>query len=186
MQKTDLAIAVELERQANLVTFDVPGIGECQALEPFAWRDADYLAAIRQYRSRRRGMFDTRAYVGVTVMPLLDEQSGTQVEAEIITGSLVYEIQDDGLEILRVSAGPADDATRQAFTNHLVETCARSKKRHRLRCYISDGDWANLRFFVRLGWDRRLLPSFFPDNRDAWLVQHDVVGAPPRRDLAGA
>jgi hypothetical protein len=63
MQKGDLSVAVEIERQANLHVFDVFGIGECQALEPFAWRECDYLAAIRQYRCKSRGMFDTRAYV---------------------------------------------------------------------------------------------------------------------------
>ena len=185
MTKADLGVCVELERQANLNLFTIPGIGECQALEPFAWRECDFLAAIRQYKSRSRGTNDTRALVAVATGNILDELSGTKVPLELVAGSMVYEIQDDGFEILRLSAVPADDTTRQLFIDHLLEACAKSTKRHSVRCYISDGDWETLRFFVRLGWQRKLLPSYFLDGRDGWLVQATVVAAPPpRRDLA--
>jgi hypothetical protein len=179
MQKGDLPVAVALERQSNLYCFDVPPIGECQALEPFAWRECDFLAAIRQYKSRSIGTYDTRAYVAVSTIE--------SIGIDLVVGSLVYEIQDDGLNILRLSAVVGDDRTRQAFIDKLIAMAQASRRRLRIGCYVSDGDWETLRFFVRLEWGRRLVPSFYPDGRDAWLVETRVVSSPPpRREAAGA
>ena len=116
---------------------------------------------------------------------LRDQENDTVVDIQLVVGSMVFELQQEGFEILRQSAVVGDDRTRQAFVDHLVGLCAKSRNRHYVRCVISDGDWECLRRFVRLGWDRRLLPSFYADGRDAWHVQLDVVTSPPpRRDLA--
>jgi hypothetical protein len=185
MMKTDFLSAVEIERQSNLVTFEVPGVGECTALPPFAWREQDFLEAIRQYRNRSKGTHDTRALVALSAVTLRDEETGTDLDIQIVVGSMIYEIHQEAFEIVRLSAHPGDERTRSALIDKLIRTCQASKRRHRISCYVSDGDWETLRFFVRLGWERRLLPSYFPDGRDAWHVLHDVVAAPPpRRDLA--
>lgn len=179
LQKSDLGPALEIERQANLTFFTVPGIGECQTLEPFAWRESDYLAAISQYKDRSRGTFDTRTLVAIRPEIAFDDLSGTQVALELVVGSMVYEIRDDGLEILRLSAVPGDDATRRLFVDHLRGICAKSRQRHFVRCTVSDGDWENLRFFVGLEWSRKLLPSFYEDGRDGWAIECDVAVKPP-------
>lgn len=178
MMKADLLPVLEIERLANLLAFDVPGIGECTALPPFVWREQDFLDAIRQYRCRSKGTFDTRALVALT-MSLRDEQTATDVDIELVAGSMVYQIQQEGFQVLRLSAHPADDTVRQALIDTLVETCQASKRRHYVRYVVSDGDWENLRFFVRLGWDRRLLPSYYSDGRDGWVVETHVAVKPP-------
>lgn len=101
MQKPDLGIAVEIERMANAEYFEVPGVGECTALPPWAWQEQDYLDAIRRYRSRSNGTFDTRALVAVSSMTLPD-----LVPIDLVVGSMIYEVQQWGYEILRMSAHP--------------------------------------------------------------------------------
>jgi hypothetical protein len=157
-------------------------------LPPWAWSEKDYLEAIRSYRSRSRGTFDTRALVALTTITIRDEQTGTDINIQLVVGSMVYEIQQEGFEILRLSAVTGDDRTRQAFIDYLIASAQASKRRHRITCYVSDGDWETLRFFVRMGWDRRLLPSFYSDGRDAWLIETRVISStpPPRRNAAGA
>jgi hypothetical protein len=44
-----MSVAVEIERQAYSKTFTIPGIGECFALEPYAWTEADFIKAIRTH-----------------------------------------------------------------------------------------------------------------------------------------
>jgi hypothetical protein len=188
MQKIDLSVAVEIERQTHLLLFDVPGIGQCETVERFAWREADFLNAIRQYQNRAEGTHDRRAYVAIRTMMLPDPINGGDRQVELVVGSLVFEVQDDGFNVLRMSAVTGDNITREAFVDHLVGLCAKSRKRRYVRCVISDGDWECLRHFVRLGWDRRLLPSYFSDGRDGWLVETRVVNSapPPQRNAAGA
>jgi hypothetical protein len=68
MMKADLATAVEIERQSNLVTFEVPGVGRCEALAPWAWAEHDFLSAVRQYRNRSKGTHDTRVLVALSTV----------------------------------------------------------------------------------------------------------------------
>jgi hypothetical protein len=90
-------------------------------------------------------------------------------EVELVLGSLVYRIHESGFEILRLSAVPGDERTRSAFVDFFVGLCCKPTRRKRITYYIADGDWENLRFFVSLGWERRLLRNHF-NGDDALLV----------------
>lgn len=176
MMKGDLAMAVEIERLANLVTFEVPGVGPgpCEALPPWGWTERDFLDAISQYRSKKQLMHDTRTKVATVTERLRDEATSEETDVELVVGSLVYEIREKGFEILKLSAVPCDEEVRRALLDDVMATCGKSTKRRSLSCHISDGDWETLRFFVRIGWDRKLIPGHFEDGRDAWHVSTDV------------
>lgn len=171
MKKSEMAAAVEVENLTNTVRFNIPGIGECHGVQPWAWNENDYKTSIRQYRDKNKGMYDTRAKVAISIEKMHDELSSTEVDVEVVVGSLVYEIHDEGFEILKISAIDLDTWNR--LLNEMIDVVEASPKKNKLTYNVSDGDWVTLKRLMDLNWERKLVTNYFDCSsppRDAWRM----------------
>lgn len=154
LRKADLPHVVAVERKLH--EYVDPDFGVPQ-VRCYAWDEDDFISAVRQYKSKSRATPDTRSWV-------LDEVDG---EKSRVVGSLVYEIQKDGYEVLLMSA--EHDAARRRMLDYLASKLSQSESRNRCTYLVPDGDYAALKFLMNNGFSVKLLPN--PTGYDAWKCE---------------
>lgn len=176
IEKDDVDEALDVERRAH--EYVDPDFGVPQ-LAPYAWGPDDLMEVVRRYKSKSKATDDTRVYVAEVLTERLQEDGLVTREAEVV-GCLAYELQEDGYEVLLMSA--LEDAARRAMLEMLLGKMSRSDTRKKLSTYVPDGDWKTLKFLMNndltgdarggKGFSVRLVPNPSPGGFDCWYAEY--------------
>jgi hypothetical protein len=146
---------------------------DVKQMPAYAWDRNDILEAVGQYRSQNLGTNDTRSFAA-EVLVERDDGTGLTEDVPWVCGAMVYEIQQDGYEILFFTAQTGvegfADHVRLAMLLKLSTKAAHSEARKRLSVMVPDGDDETLRFFQNQGWDVKLRLN--PTGTDAWHCEY--------------
>lgn len=172
IEKEDLSALIEGENVSHYPYKD-PDFLYVETVAPWAWTRQNFLQAMRQRRNARSGTYDTRTIVAVEEVE----------QEERVVGGLVVELQEEGYEILKLTAHPSFPEARTQLFKHLMRRAQNHQYRNKIVIHIPDGDWENVKFFQAQGWEPKLITEYYDDKNDAWRCEH-VVGGGGRRDFA--
>jgi hypothetical protein len=148
MEKADLPAVVDCENKSHeYLEKDEDFEIEHMQLRDWAWSKTDFEKAIEQYKSHTKGTNDTRARVAVQEL-----QDGT----EQICGACVFELQDEGYEILILTVNPKvkDPAlVQETLVGDIMSRGEKHPKRKKILVYVPDGDYVTLAFFMKWGYN---------------------------------
>jgi hypothetical protein len=178
MSQPEAPVAIRFMKQA-----DVPDVLACEVaaheyvdedfgvpqLPVYAWTEQDILDAVRQYKSKLKKTDDTRALV-MEAERQERGPDGLAVTKTWVCGAFLYELRDDGYEVLLLTAHPDAPANaRREMVSSLVEKAKRSDTRRKVACYVPDGDYTTLKVFMSMGFSHKL--AYNPNGNDAWLCE---------------
>jgi hypothetical protein len=166
MEQADLpeVVACEVKSHEYLdEDFNVP------QLPVYAWTEQDIVDTVRQYKSKLKKTDDTRALVAVVERQEAGPD-GLSVTKNWVCGAFLYELREDGYEVLLLTAHPeAPPNARKEMIGSLVERAKRSDVRRKLTTYVPDGDYGTLKLFMSMGFSHKL--AYNPGGNDAWFCE---------------
>ena len=161
MQQDDIEEVLECEAKSHEYTdpdFKVP------QLPGYAWSRDDILAAVKNG--------DNRALVAEILLPSVYESG----EVSWVCGAMIFEIQQDGYEILLLTEHPdAPENIREALLDKLLSRAQKNEQRKRLSMVVPDGDYNTLGFLQKQGWTIKLVTNYW--SNDEWHCEYRLPAA---------
>ena len=177
---------------------EAPLFGVAKVSPPWSWRPDHILSAVRRYKSKKTGEFDTRAIVAQLTHKILDSKTGKLEELAETVGGIIYETADDSYEILLLTVNPNKlggvplEAVLDTLLERVLRKAENSERRTRVRFHIPDGSYRLLKFFQdkkvsgEATWPYKRVDSYFADGSDAWLVEYQAAVTAEEEHEVGA
>ena len=190
LEKSHVPALAQAERTMCVRTLEYPADAEISGtydvLEPWAWTEAMIIEAASRFADKKGLVKDTRSWVARVDTKQEDPRSGKQESTWPVAGGLIYEIHDDGYEILllTVNLEMVKDVVGARFgpyevlsdlVNIVLDKARGSEKRKRASIHIPDGHWMLVRLFMSIGWGKPTRKDrFFVDGNDAWYFERTM------------
>jgi hypothetical protein len=190
IHKSDLYPLLEAERLSHGVEFSIPEaplLGTVWGLQPWAWREKEFVEALSRYRRKLTHMADTRGYAAQLKIEMLDHRTGKKEAVCETVGGIIFERHEDGYEILLLTAHPekAPPHTRDVLVEKVLRRAEDSPTRTKVRVYVPDGDWESVKFYQRLWGNPKLVRGHYGDGDDAWFFEYQAAEElPPEKTPA--